>query len=60
MIILGLGGILKDGAAALLRDGELVAAIEENKIARHRSPGGSADGIHGRVPAPGDRPARRT
>jgi carbamoyltransferase len=35
MIVLGLGGILKDGAAALLRDGELVAAIEEKKIARH-------------------------
>jgi carbamoyltransferase len=39
MIILGLGGILKDSAAALLRDGELVAAIEESKIARHRAPG---------------------
>jgi carbamoyltransferase len=39
MIILGLGGILKDGAAALLRDGELVAAVEESKIARHRAPG---------------------
>lgn len=35
MIVLGLGGILKDSAAALLRDGELVAAIEENKVARH-------------------------
>jgi carbamoyltransferase len=39
MIILGLGGILKDGAAALLSDGELVAAVEENKIARHWAPG---------------------
>ncbi|MGA3026733.1 MAG: carbamoyltransferase C-terminal domain-containing protein [Bryobacteraceae bacterium] len=39
MIILGLGGILKDGAAALLRDGELVAAIEEKKIARHWASG---------------------
>jgi carbamoyltransferase len=35
MIILGLGGILSDAACALLRDGELVAAIEEKKIARH-------------------------
>jgi carbamoyltransferase len=35
MIALGLGGILKDSAAALLRDGELVAAVEENKVARH-------------------------
>ena len=39
MIILGLGGILKDAAAALLRDGELVAAIEEKKIARRWTPG---------------------
>ena len=42
MIILGVGGILKDGASALVRDGELVAAIEENKIARHA--------IHGVLP----------
>src|SRR3954447_462039 len=34
MIILGLGGLLSDAACALLRDGELVAAIEEKKIAR--------------------------
>ena len=34
MIILGLGGILSDAACALLRDGELIAAIEEKKIAR--------------------------
>jgi carbamoyltransferase len=40
MIILGLGGILADAACALLRDGELVAAIEEKKVERHRIPGG--------------------
>jgi carbamoyltransferase len=40
MIVLGLGGILKDSAAALLRDGELVAAVEENKVARHPVAGG--------------------
>ena len=34
MIILGLGGLLSDAACALLRDGELVAAIEEKKVAR--------------------------
>lgn len=34
MIILGIGGILGDSATAILRDGELVAAIEESKLAR--------------------------
>ncbi len=34
MIILGLGGILKDAACALLKDGELLAAVEEQKVAR--------------------------
>ena len=35
MIILGIGGVLGDAAAALLKDGELVAAVEESKLARH-------------------------
>jgi carbamoyltransferase len=39
MIILGIGGILSDAACALLRDGELVAAIEEKKIARRHTLG---------------------
>jgi carbamoyltransferase len=39
MIILGIGGILNDAACALLRDGELVAAVEEKKIARRYTPG---------------------
>jgi carbamoyltransferase len=39
MIILGIGGILSDAACALLRDGELVAAVEERKIARRFTPG---------------------
>ena len=39
MIILGLGGILSDAACALLRDGELVAAVEEKKIARRYTTG---------------------
>lgn len=34
MNILGIGGILGDAACAILRDGELVAAIEERKLAR--------------------------
>ena len=37
MNILGIGGILHDAACAVLRNGKLVAAIEERKIARqHR------------------------
>src|SRR3954468_19817584 len=34
MIILGIGGLQGDAAAALLKDGELVAAVEESKLAR--------------------------
>jgi carbamoyltransferase len=37
MIILGVGGILGHAATALLRDGELVAAVEEAKLARAAS-----------------------
>ena len=40
MLILGIGGWLHDGAAALLKDGELVAAIEEDKLLRHAHTGG--------------------
>ncbi len=39
MIILGIGGILNDAAAALIRDGELKAAVEQRKIARYTHPG---------------------
>jgi carbamoyltransferase len=39
MIILGLGGINTDAACALLKDGELVAAVEERKVARQGKPG---------------------
>lgn len=34
MIVLGIGGLLDDAAAALLVDGQVVAAVEEKKIAR--------------------------
>ena len=37
MIILGIGGILGDAASAILKDGELVAAIEESKLVRRRA-----------------------
>ena len=34
MLILGIGGWQHDGAAAILRDGKIVAAIEEEKLQR--------------------------
>src|ERR1700736_6706889 len=34
MVILGIGGIHGDAASAVLKDGELVAAIEESKLVR--------------------------
>jgi carbamoyltransferase len=35
MIIVGLGGINQDAACAVLKDGELLAAVEERKVARN-------------------------
>jgi carbamoyltransferase len=37
MIILGIGGILGDAAAAVVKDGEIAAAIEESKLVRRRT-----------------------
>jgi carbamoyltransferase len=37
MIILGIGGILGDAASAILKDGELVAAVEESKLVRRHT-----------------------
>jgi len=42
MIILGIGGLLGDAACALLKDGELVAAVEESKLVRRRTHAGGA------------------
>jgi carbamoyltransferase len=39
MNILGIGGILHDAAATVIRDGELVAAIEQKKLTRNEAPG---------------------
>jgi carbamoyltransferase len=39
MIILGFGGILSNAACVLMRDGSLVAAVEENKLSRSHVPG---------------------
>jgi len=47
MIILGIGGILGDAASAVLKDGELVAAVEESKLVRRRTPWGG----HSAMPA---------
>ena len=39
MLILGIGGILSDAAAAVLKDGALVGAVEQRKLARSLRPG---------------------
>ncbi len=46
MIILGIGGILGDAATAILKDGELIAAVEESKLVRRRTHWGG----HGEMP----------
>jgi carbamoyltransferase len=40
MIILGIGGIGGDVACAVLKDGQLVAAVEESKLVRHQNRAG--------------------
>ena len=45
MIILGIGGILSDAASAVLKDGELVAAVEESKLVRRRTHFGAPEGL---------------
>jgi carbamoyltransferase len=39
MIIIGIGGILKGAATAILIDGKIAAAVEEQKVARDWRPG---------------------
>ena len=39
MIILGIGGVLNDAAAAVLKDGELAGAVEQKKVARRARAG---------------------
>ena len=39
MNILGIGGVLTDSAAALIKDGEIAAAVEEAKLTRRPEPG---------------------
>ena len=39
MAILGIGGLLNDAACAILNNGELAAAVEENKVTRAFRPG---------------------
>jgi carbamoyltransferase len=40
MIILGLGGLLNDAACALLKNGKMLAAVEEAKVTRGQRPSG--------------------
>ncbi len=40
MLLLGIGGWLHDGAAAVMRDGRILAAIEEEKLSRESHRGG--------------------
>jgi carbamoyltransferase len=46
MIVLGIGGLTGDSASAVLKDGELIAAIEESKLDRRAAAWGS----HGDLP----------
>ncbi len=39
MIIVGIGGILSEAASAILKDGVLVGAVEQRKLARRLRPG---------------------
>ncbi|MDE3198647.1 MAG: carbamoyltransferase [Acidobacteriota bacterium] len=39
MNILGIGGVPRDSAAALIKDGKIAAAIEEHKLTRKAEPG---------------------
>jgi len=39
MIVIGLGGLLNDAACALLKNGEVLAAVEEAKMTRGQRPG---------------------
>jgi carbamoyltransferase len=43
MIILGIGGLGGDAAAAILKNGELTAAVEESKLVRRRTHWGGID-----------------
>jgi carbamoyltransferase len=45
MLILGIGGLRGDAACAALKDGELVAAIEESKLFRQRTHRGDGGGL---------------
>jgi len=39
MNILGIGGVLSDAAAVLIRNGQIAAAVEENKLTRRSQSG---------------------
>jgi len=39
MIIIGIGGLERDPACAVVLDGRLISAVEQKKVARHAAPG---------------------
>jgi carbamoyltransferase len=45
VIILGIGGAMGDAASAVLRDGELLAAVEESKLVRGHAPWNGPAGL---------------
>ncbi len=42
-VLLGLGGLLSDPACCVIKDGQIVSALEQNKLARHNRPGAFPD-----------------
>lgn len=56
MTVVGLGGLLKDAACAVLKDGELAAAVEQQKVApRHLRGGLPQEAIRAALEAAGVR-----
>ena len=49
MMTLGIGGLQGDTAAAILKDDQLLAAVEESKLARHRPRSHQAGELPGRA-----------
>jgi carbamoyltransferase len=43
MTILGIGGLLNEAACAILKNGEITAAVEQKKVARNHRPGEMPD-----------------
>jgi carbamoyltransferase len=57
MNILGFGGVAKDAACALLKDGELAAAVEQHKVAPHHARGIALEAARAALQCGGVEPA---